>query len=95
MFNSLLGMSSGGGSRGGGDALPTAVNGVTFDEVEATADFENQLGPPPARVITQTQGNAPTAGYIPPAPPVVGGGNEPTPTPTPTSRHGGGATAHR
>jgi hypothetical protein len=70
MFNNFLGgLSSGNGSGGGGDALPTAENRVTFDEVEATADFfENQLGPPPAGLITQTQGDAPTAGYISPAP---------------------------
>ena len=69
MFNNFLGgLSSGGGSGGDGDTLP-AVNGLTSDDVEATADFENQLGPPPAGVITQPQGDAPTAGYIPPAPP--------------------------
>ena len=76
MFNNFLGgLSSGNGSGGGGDALPTAArNGVTFDEVEATADFVNQLGPPPAADITQTQGDAPAAGYIlPPALPGVEG----------------------
>ena len=52
MFNSFLGMSSGGGSGGGGDTLPTAGNGVTFDDVEAAADFANQLGPPPAVSVT-------------------------------------------
>ena len=67
MFNNFLGgLSSGNSSGGGGVALPTvARNGVTFDEVEATADFVNQLGPPPAADITQTQGDAPAAGYIP------------------------------
>jgi len=96
-YNFLGGLSNWGGSGGVGDALPTGVNGVTFDKVKATADFANQLGLPPAEVIAQTQGDAPTAGNIPrhPPPPGVGGGNEPTPTPTPTSRHGGGATAHR
>jgi hypothetical protein len=61
MFNNFLGgLSSGNSSSGGGDALPTAArNGVTFDEGEATADFLNQLGPPPAADITQTQGEAP------------------------------------
>jgi hypothetical protein len=74
MFNSfLVGMSSGGGSGGGGDALPIAVNGVTFDDFEATADFENQFGPPPAGIITQTQGDAPTVGYIPRPPRGSGG----------------------
>ena len=76
MFKNFLGGLSIGNDSGGrgGDALPTAENIVTFDEVEATADFlENQLGPPPAGLITQTQGDAPTAGYIPPAPPGVGG----------------------
>jgi hypothetical protein len=43
--------------------LPPAENRVTFDEVEATADFENQLGPLLAGLVTQTQGDAPTAGY--------------------------------
>jgi hypothetical protein len=78
MFNNFLGgLSSGNGSCGGGDALPTAENRVTFDEVEATADFENQLGPPPAGFITQTQGDAPTAGYIVFSPaPVIGHSNE-------------------
>ncbi len=71
MFNNFLGgVSSGGGSGGGGDALPTSVNGLTFDDVEATSNFANQLGPPPAEVITQKQGDAPTVGNIPcyPAP---------------------------
>ena len=91
MFNNFLGgLSSGGGSGGGGDALPTAVNGLTFDDVEATADFENQLGPPPAGVITQTQGDAPTAGYIPPAPPGIGGGMNPPPFPPQQAGMGGG-----
>ena len=91
MFKYFLeGLSSGSGSGGGGDALTTVENGVTFDEVEATADFENQLGPPPAGAIMQTQGDAPTAGVYSPGPPGGRGGNEPTPTPTPTSRHGGG-----
>jgi len=49
--------------------ITNLANGLTFDDVEATADFENQLGPPPAGVITQPQGDAPTAGYIPPPPP--------------------------
>ena len=85
MFNNFLGsLASGGGSRGGGDALPTTENGVTFDKVEATADFANQLGPPPADVITQTQGEAPTAGngMNPPHPhpnkQAWGGGQQPT-----------------
>jgi hypothetical protein len=95
MFNNFLGgLSSGGGSGGGGDALPipTAVNGVTFGELEATADFANQLGPPPAEVITQTQGDAPTAGNIPrhPAPPGVGGGMNPPPPPPPPQQAGMG-----
>jgi hypothetical protein len=91
MFNKFLGgLSSGNGSGGGGDALPTVENRVMFDELEATADFESQLGPPPAGLITQTQGDAPTAGVYSPGPPGGRGGNEPTPTPTPTSRHGGG-----
>ena len=73
MFNNFLG---GLASRGGGDALPTVVNGVTFDDVEATADFANQLGTPPAEVITQMQWDAPAAGNIPcyPDPPGVGWG---------------------
>jgi hypothetical protein len=52
MFNNFLGgLSSGNGSGGGGDALPTAArNGVTFDKVEATANFANQLGPLPTSV---------------------------------------------
>ena len=77
---------------GNGDALPTAANGVTFDKVEATADFMNQLGPPPAEVITQTQGDAPTAGNIPlhPAPPGVGGGVNPPPPPPQQAGMGGG-----
>jgi hypothetical protein len=41
-----------------------------FDEVEATADFANQLVPPPAEFITITQGDAPAVGIIP----GVGGG---------------------
>ncbi len=74
MFNNFLGgLSSGNGSGGGTDALPTGAarrTGVAFDEIEATADFANQLGPPPAADITQTQGDAPAADYIlPPAPP--------------------------
>jgi hypothetical protein len=76
MFNNFLGgLASGGGQWGGGDALPPAGNGLTFDEVEAMANFASQLGPPLADVITQTQGEAPTAGNIPvqPAPPGVGG----------------------
>jgi hypothetical protein len=74
MFNNFLeGLSSRSSSGGGGDALTTAENGVMFDEVEATADFENQLGPPPAGAITQTQGDAPTVGYIPLAPRGSGG----------------------
>ena len=78
MFKYFLeGLSSGSGSGGGGDALTTVENGVTFDEVEATADFENQLGPPPAGAIMQTQGDAPTAGYIVFSPtPVIGHSNE-------------------
>ena len=69
MFNNFLGGLSG----GGGDALPPAENRVTFNEVEATANFENQLGPLPAGLVTQTQGDAPTSGYIPLASPGVGG----------------------
>ena len=45
---------------------------MTFNEVEATTDFANQLGPPPAEFITQTQGDAPTAGNIPRHPPPPG-----------------------
>ena len=84
MFNNFLGgLSSGGGSGGGGDALPTVLNEVTFDEVEATADFANQLGPPPAGDITQTQEDAPPAVGIPLplAPPGVRGGMIPPPPP--------------
>ncbi len=98
MFNNFLGgLSSGGGSGGGGDALPTAVNGVRFDKFEATANFGNQLGPPQAEVITQTQVDAPTAGNIPrhPAPPGVGGGMNPPPPPPQQAGMGRGATAHR
>ena len=74
MFNNFLGgLSIGNGSGGGWDTLPTGENRVTFDEVEATADFENQLGPPPAGLVTQTQGEAPTAGYIPRPPRGSGG----------------------
>jgi len=81
MFNNFLGGLTNGGSSGrGGDALP-AVNGLTFDDGEATADFENQLGPPPAGIITQPEGDASTAGYTPPAPPGVGGGMNPPPPP--------------
>ncbi len=54
MFNSFLGMSNGGGSRGGGDTLPTTGNGVTFNDVEAVADFANQLGSLPVVSVTQT-----------------------------------------
>jgi hypothetical protein len=95
MFNNFLGgLSSGNGSGGGGDALPTAArNGVTFDEIEATADFANQLGPPPAADITQTQGDAPAAGYIlPPALPGVGGGLSPPPSPPQQAGMGGGSS---
>jgi hypothetical protein len=75
MFNNFLGgLSSGGGSGGGRDALPTAVNGVTFDEVEATADFENQLGPPPAWLITQKHKGMPLRRGIFPRPPRESGG---------------------
>jgi hypothetical protein len=87
MFNSFLGMSSGGGSGGGGDTLPTTENGVSFDNVEAGADFANQLGPPPAASITQTQGEQgiplpPAVGIpLPPAAPAVGGGMNPPPPP--------------
>jgi hypothetical protein len=71
MFNNFLGgLSSGGGKGVGRDALPTGGNGVMFDEVEATADFANQLVPPPAEFITITQGDAPAVGIIP----GVGGG---------------------
>ena len=59
MFNSFLGMSSGGGIGGGwGYPYPPREmeSGVTFDEVEAAADSTNQLEPPPAATITQTQG---------------------------------------
>ena len=96
MFNNFLGgLSSGNGSGGGGDALPTAArNGVTFDEVEATADFANQLGPLPAADITQTQGDAPAAGDIfgPPAIPGGGGGgvNPPPPPHQQQAGMGGG-----
>ena len=93
MFNHFLGgLASGGGSGGGGNTLPPAGNGVTFNEVEATADFANQLGPPPADVITQTQGKAQTAGNIPaqPAPPGVGGGTNPPPPPPQQAGMGGG-----
>ena len=92
MFKYFLeGLSSGSGSGGGGDALTTVENGVTFDEVEATADFENQLGPPPAGAIMQTQGDAPTAGYIPPPPPRGrGGGMNPPPPPPQQAGMGGG-----
>jgi hypothetical protein len=93
MFNNFLGgLSSGNGSGGGGDALPAAENRVTFDELEATADFENQLGPPPAGLITQTQGDAPTAGTHPhPQQAGMGGGSSPpgsrhTPASTPSSK---------
>ena len=76
-------MSSGGGSGGGRDTLPTAENGVTFDNVEAAANFANQLGPPLAVSITQTQGEQgiplpPAVGIpLPPAAPAVGGGMNP------------------
>jgi hypothetical protein len=86
-----LGMSSGGSSGGGGHTLRTTGNGVTFDDVEAAANFANQLGPPPAASITQTQGEqgiplppaAPPAMGIPlpPAAPVVRGGMNPPPPP--------------
>jgi hypothetical protein len=80
MFNNFLGgLSSGGSSGGGGDALPTRVNEVTFDKFEATTDFANQLGPPLAADITQTQVNAPTAGDIL----GLGGGMNPPPAPPP------------
>jgi len=93
MFNNFLGgLSSRDGSGGGGDALPTEVNGLTFNDVEATADFENQLGPPPAGVITQPEGDSPTAGYIPPAPPGVGGGMNPPPPPPQQAGMGGGSS---
>ena len=93
MFTNFLGgLSSGNGSGGGGDALPTAArNGVTFDEGEATANFVNQLGPPPAADITQTQGDAPATGYfLPPALPGVGGGMNPPPPPPQQAGMGGG-----
>ncbi len=96
MFNNFLGgLSSGNSSRGGGDALPTAArNGVTFDEGEATADFLNQLGPPPAADITQTQGEAPAAGYVlPPALQGVGGGLNPHPPPPQQTGMGGGGSS--
>ena len=80
MFNNFLeGLSS-----------RSSSNGVTLDEVEATANFENQLGPPPVGAITQTQGDAPTVGYIPPAPPGVGGGMNPPPPPPQQAGMGGG-----
>ena len=90
MFNSFLGMSSGGGSGGGGDTLPTAGNGVTFDDVEAAADFTNQLGPPSAVSVRQTQREqgiplppaVPVLGVpLPPAALAVGGGMNPPPPP--------------
>jgi hypothetical protein len=56
MFNSFLGMSSGGGSGGGEDTPRTTGNGVTFNDVEGAADFANQLGPPLTASIMQTQG---------------------------------------
>ncbi len=92
MFNNFLGGLAG-GSGGGGNAPPTAArNGVMFDEIEAMADFTNQLGPPPAAdIITQTQGDAPAAGHIfPPAPPGVGGGTNPPPPPPQQAGMGGG-----
>ena len=64
---------------GGRDALPTRFNEVTFDKFEATTNFANQLGPPPAADITQTQVDAPMAGDIP----GVGGGMNPLPAPPP------------
>ncbi len=39
MFNSFLGMSSGGGNGGGADTLPNACSGVIFDEVEVAVNF--------------------------------------------------------
>ena len=94
---------------GGGGGYPypprEMESGVTFDEVEAAADSTNQLEPPPAATITQTQGEqgipltpaVPALGLpLPPAAPVVGGGDEPTPTPTSTCggrRPWGGPTA--
>jgi len=93
MFHNFMGgLSSGNGSGGGGDALPTAENRVTFDEFEATADFENQLGPPPEGLITQTQGDAPMVGYIPLPPPGVGGGMNPPPPPPQQAGMGGGSS---
>ena len=59
------------------------LNEVRFDEVEATADFTNQLRPPPAGDITQMQEDAPPAVGIPLplAPPGVRGGMIPSPPP--------------
>ncbi len=95
MFNNFLGgLSIGNNTGGGGETLPTGDNRVTFDEVEATADFKNQLGPSPAGLVTQTQGEAPMAGYIPPAPPGVGGGMNPPPPPRQQAGMGG-AAAHQ
>ena len=79
-----------GAAVGGGDNLPTAGNGVTFDDVDAVANFAKQLGPPPTVSATQTQREQgiplppaiPALGVpLPPAAPAVGGGINPPPPP--------------
>ena len=66
--------------------------GVSFEEDSEDYDFD-QLGPPPAADITQTQGDAPAAGdiLVPPAIPGGGGGgvNPPPPPPQQAGRGGG------
>ena len=55
MFNLLGGLTGGGGTPEGAN---NTNDGITFDEVDAAADFENQLRPPPlATTITQQQGD--------------------------------------
>jgi hypothetical protein len=73
MFNSILGRSSSGGNGGGKDTLTNSGGGVTFDEADATVDFENQLRPPPAAAtITQQQGDKGLT--LVPAAQLLGGG---------------------
>ena len=103
MFNCFLGMSSGGGSGGDGDTLPTAENGVTFDDAERRQPTSRPTGS-----VHHTNARARGTRHSPPAcrgyspPPGRTGGrgwNEPTPNPTSTSRgrrpRGGAPTAPR
>ncbi len=44
MFNNFMGgMASGGGSRGGGNTLPPAGNGLTFEVFDFSSEFHHEM----------------------------------------------------